>query len=290
VTGAWNRDNTIEHNIVQNIGTLVDYADGIYVSGPGNQILFNRIFSATDFGIVGETCAGCLIFGNAIVDVPAGISVGSGVATTTAAANIIDGNSISGGNTTTWGMITIYRTNGTAPVASIIRGNVIRDVRLGNAILIKGAEQVTVEGNLIGNIGVASDSYGILVQESRDVNITGGAIDSTGTFGIGIGASANVRIDGVLITDAARSGNGASGIGLDAIGGNSTSISVTRNHIFDTDTIPAQKRMLYCVDFGQAGTTAGILIGENLFDDGVNAVGCRAGAVNFNNTSRVTRY
>ncbi len=285
-----NRNNTIEYNQVQSIGTLVDYADGIYVSGQGNRVLFNRIVDATDFAIVGEACVDCLVYGNQIKGVPGGIAIGSGIANTSAGANIIDANTIRGGFTTTLGMISIYRLSGSPPVSTIIRGNIIRDVEQGHAIFLKGAEQVSVEGNVMGNIGLAYPSYGILVQDSKDVMITGGAIDSTGSFGIGIGGSANVGVDGVLITDAGRSGNDASGIGLDVTATSSSSVSLTRLHIFDRDTIPAQKRMQFCIDFGQAGATVGVSIGQNLFDDGVNAIGCREGTVRIRGATRVSSF
>jgi hypothetical protein len=285
-----NADNTVEHNLVQDIGTLADYADGIYVAGPGNKVLFNRIRNATDFGIVGESCVGCVIQGNDLVNVPAGISVGSGIASFNAAANIIDANVITGGSTTTWGAISIYRINGGPPVATLVRGNVIRDVDVGHGIFVNGAEQVTLADNVISNIGLTTPSYGILIINSKDVGVSGGSISRTGTFGLGIGASTNVSVNDVRITDAGRSGNDAAGVGLDALSTHSSAISLTQLHVFDTDTIAQLKKMAFCIDFGQGGTTSGVVIGGNLFDDGVNALGCRIGTVNFNNASRVTAY
>jgi hypothetical protein len=287
---AGNEDNLVEHNLVQNIGTLVDYADGIYVAGPGNKVLYNRIRGATDFGIVAESCVGCLVQGNDLVGVPGGISVGSGVATFKAAANIIDANVITGGNTTTWGVISVYRINGAPPVATLVRGNIIRDVDMGHGIFVNGAEQVSLTDNLISNIGPNTFSYGILVQNSTDVGISGGSITRTGSFGIGIGASSNVSVNDVRITDAARSGNESAGIGLDVLAGNSSSISLTQLHIFDSDRNADLKKMPFCIDFGQGGTTSGVLMGGNLFDDGVNAQGCRVGTINIANATRVTTY
>jgi hypothetical protein len=283
-----NEDNTIEYNLVQNIGTLVDYADGIYVAGPGNKVMFNKIRGATDFGIVGEFCAGCVIYGNELIGVPGGIAIGSGIANHAAIANVIDANVITGGNTTTWGIITIYRTNGAPPASTVVKGNIIRDVEMGHGIFVNGAEQVSVDGNLLANIGPTHPSFGIYVQDSKDVSIKSGAIERTGSFGIGIGNSANVQIDGVLITDSGRSGNDASGIGIDVLGRNSTSISLTRLNIFDRDPVRANKKMPYCIDFGQGGSLAGVLLGANLFDDGVNAIGCRDGTIRLAGASRVT--
>jgi hypothetical protein len=285
-----NQDNTIEQNLVQSIGTSADYADGIYISGPGNKVLFNRIRLASDFGIVAESCSGCLIQGNDLVGVPGGISVGSGVATLQAAANIIDANIISGGSTTTWGVISIYRVSGSNPVATLVRGNIVRDVEIGHGIFVNGAEQVSLTDNLITNIGVTTTSFGILVQNSKDVGISGGSISKTGSFGIGIGGSANVSVRNVRITDAARSQNESAGIGLDVLAANSTSISLTELNIFDTETVPDLKKMTFCIDFAQGGTTTGVLMGANLFDDGVNAQGCRAGTIRLGNASRVTTY
>lgn len=285
-----NGENTVEYNQVRNIGTLIDYADGIYVSGPGNKVLYNRITNATDFGVVGEACSDCLVHGNVILGVPAGIAVGSGIAGFSAANNVIDSNTVFGGNTTTLGVISVYKLNGTPPVSTLVRGNVIRDVVQGHGIFIKGAEGVIIEGNVLGNIAVTYPSYGILVQDSKDVTITGGSIDSTGSFGIGIGASSNVKVDSVLITDAARMGNDASGIGLDVTQTSSSSITLTRLHIFDSEATRLAKRMLYCIDFGQGGTTAGVVMGDNLFNDGVSAIGCRVDNVNTNNASQVTIY
>ena len=287
---AFFEDNTIEQNLVQNIGTLADYADGIYIDGPGNKVLFNRIRGATDFGIVAESCVGCLIQGNDLVGVPGGISVGSGVATLKAAANIIDANVITGGSTTTWGVISVYRINGAPPVATLVRGNIIRDVDIGHGIFVNGAEQVSLTDNLISNIGTTNSSYGILVQNSKDVGITGGSITRTGSFGIGIGGSTNVSVSNVRITDAARSQNESAGIGLDVLAGSSTSISLTQLHIFDTDTVPDLKKMTFCIDFAQGGSTTGVLMGGNLFDDGVNPQGCRAGTIRLGTATRVTTY
>ena len=285
-----NADNTVEHNLVQDIGTLVNYADGIYVVGPGNKVLFNRIRAATDFGIVAESCVGCVIQGNDLVGVPAGIAVGSGVASLGAAGNVIESNVITGGSTTTWGVISIYRVNGSPPVSTIVRGNIVRDVGIGHAIWVNGAEQVSLVDNLISNIGTTNPSYGILIQNSKDVGITGGSITRTGSFGIGVGGSANVSIRDVRITDAARTGNESAGIGLDVLGKASTSISLTNLIIFDTDTVSAQKKMTYCIDFAQGGTITGVLMGGNLFDDGANAQGCRAGTIRMGNVTRVTTY
>jgi len=285
-----NADNRVEYNQLRNIGTLVDYADGIYVSGPGNKVLYNRISNATDFGIVGEACSDCLMHGNVILGVPAGIAVGSGIAGFSAANNVIDSNTVSGGNTTTLGVISVYKLNGTSPTSTLVRGNVISDVVQGHGIYIKGADGVLVEGNVLGNIAVTYPSFGILVQDSKDVTIKGGSIDSTGSFGIGIGASSNVRVDSVLITDAARMGNDASGIGLDVTQTSSSSITLTRLHIFDTETTRLSKRMLYCIDFGQGGTTTGVVMGNNVFNDGVSALGCRVDNINTNNASQVTIY
>jgi len=290
LTEDGNADNTIEQNLIQEIGTIADYADGIYVAGPGNKVLFNRIRRATDFGIVAESCVGCVIQGNDLEAVPGGISVGSGVANLKAAANIIDANVITGGATTTWGIISIYRINGGTPVATLVRGNIIRDVDIGHGIFVNGAEQVSLTDNLISNIGVGNSSYGILVQNSKDVGISGGSITRTGSFGIGIGASANVSVNDVRITDAARSGNESAGIGLDVLGANSTSISLTNLHVFDTDTVPNLKKMTFCIDFGQGGTTTGVLMGGNLFDDGVNPQGCRAATIRLGGATRVTTY
>jgi len=89
---------------------------------------------------------------------------------------------------------------------------------------------------------------------------------------------------------AGRSGNDAAGVGLDALSTHSSAISLTQLHIFDTDTIAQLKKMAFCIDFGQGGTTSGVVLGGNLFDDGVNALGCRIGTVNLNNATRVTRY
>jgi hypothetical protein len=99
-----------------------------------------------------------------------------------------------------------------------------------------------------------------------------------------------VSVNDVRITDAGRSGNDAAGVGLDALSTHSSAISLTQLHVFDTDTIAQLKKMAFCIDFGQGGTTSGVVIGGNLFDDGVNALGCRIGTVNFNNASRVTAY
>jgi hypothetical protein len=285
-----NEDNIVEYNLVQDVGTPANYADGIYVSGPGNKVLFNSIRRATDFGIVGEFCAGCVIQGNDITGVPAGIAVGSGVVNHQAVGNVIQGNVITGGNTPTWGGITVYLTNGAAPVATAVTGNVVRDVVEGHGIFLNGAVQVSLTGNLISNIAPTSTSYGIFVKDSRNVSISGGVIDTTGGFGIGIGRSANVAVDGVVITDAGRSSNQWSGIGLDAMYGTSTSISLTDNHIFDTEPIHDLKLMNFCIDFGQGGTTTGVVIGGNLFDDGRTANGCRNGTVNFGSATRITRY
>ncbi|MDB4883767.1 MAG: hypothetical protein JWL95_2533 [Gemmatimonadetes bacterium] len=95
---------------------------------------------------------------------------------------------------------------------------------------------------------------------------------------------------GSLRQRAARSGNDASGIGVDVGGKSSTSISLTRLNIFDTDSVRANKRMQFCIDFGQGGSIAGVMMGGNLFDDGVNAVGCREGTVRLAGASRVTNY
>jgi hypothetical protein len=285
-----NEDNVVEYNLVQDIGTPTNYADGIYVAGPGNKVLFNSIRRASDFGIVGEFCAGCVIEGNDITGVPAGIAVGSGVANHQAVGNVIQGNVVIGGNTSNWGGITVYLTNGVAPVATAVTGNVVRDVVEGHGIFLNGAVQVSLTGNLISNIAPTSTSYGIFVKDSRNVSISGGVIDTTGGFGIGIGRSANVAVDGVVITDAGRSSNQWSGIGLDAMYGTSTSISLTDNHIFDTQPIHDLKLMNFCIDFGQGGTTTGVMIGGNLFDDGRTANGCRNGTVNFGSATRVTQY
>jgi len=285
-----NGDNTVENNQVRNIGTLIDYADGIYVSGPGNKVRYNRITNATDFGVVCEACSDGLVRGNVIVDVPAGVAVGSGIAGFSAANNVIEDNTISGGNTTTLGVISVYKRNSTPPTSTIVRGNVIRDVVQGHGIMINGAEGVIVETTVLGNIAVTYPSFGILVKDSKDVTITGGSIDSTGSFGIGIGASSNVKVDNLLITDASRMGTGASGIGLDVTQTNSSSITLTRLHIFDTETSRMSKRMLYCIDFGQGGTTNGVVIGDITFNDGATYLGCRIDNVNFNNASQVTIY
>lgn len=286
--GDGHRDNTIEHNLIQNIGTRVEYADGIYVYGPGNKVLFNRIRRATDFAIVGELCSGCVVHGNDIEDSPAGIAVGSGIASGRADGNIVEGNTIRGGLTSHWGVITVYRTMGVSPVGTIVRGNVVRDVEEGAGIMVNGATQVSLDGNLLSNIAPDREGYGIHIKDSQDVSVRGGAIDNTGSFGVGIGNSANVRLDGLMVIDAARSGNGAPGIGFDVRGLKSTSISLTRLTIFDRATDRRAKRMPWCIDFGQGGSTEGVLIADVLFDDGVNATGCRDGAVNLTGASRVT--
>ncbi|HTK50184.1 MAG TPA: NosD domain-containing protein [Gemmatimonadaceae bacterium] len=281
-----NEDNTVEHTLVEDIGTTGS-GDGIYVSGPGNRVLFNDVRRTTDFGIVGESCAGCVIMGNHVTEAPAGIAVGSGVANRRAAANVVEGNVVVGGHSGAWGMISVYRIHGAAPVSTIVRGNVVREVREGHGILVSEAEQVSLEGNLLADIGVAGSSYGILVRNSRDVNIVGGSIDRTGSFGIGIGGSANVAVANVLITDASRSSTISAGVGLDVVRGRSTSISLRGLHVFDRDTVRAAKRMSYCIDFAQGGTAAGVLLDGNLFDDGVNAIGCRSGTVRIGSAVRV---
>jgi hypothetical protein len=285
-----NADNTIEHNLLLNIGTLVDYADGIYIAGPGNKVLFNRIRRASDFGVVAESCSGCVIQGNDIIDVPGGIALGSGVANLGAGANIIDGNIITGGLTTTWGVISVYRIFGASPAATIVKGNIIRDVEQGHGIFVNGAEHVSLDGNILSNIGVGHHNYGIAIQNSTAVTVQGGMIDRTGSFGIGIGGSTNVQVNGVLITDAARAAPGASGIGLDVTAGTSVAVSLVNLHVFDREPDPSKKLMGFCVDFAQGGTTTGVLIGGNLFDDGVNAVGCRDGAMRLSGATRVTTY
>jgi len=85
-------------------------------------------------------------------------------------------------------------------------------------------------------------------------------------------------------------GTGASGIGLDVTQTNSSSITLTRLHIFDTETSRMSKRMLYCIDFGQGGTTNGVVIGDITFNDGATYLGCRIDNINFNNASQVTIY
>ncbi len=286
--GPDNRDNTIDHTSIEDIGTLQDYADGIYVSGSGNLVTHNRIRGATDFAIVAEICSACVVSDNIIEASAAGIAVGSGISGYQAAANVVEGNTISGGNTTTWGVITIYRTNGASPVSTIVRGNVIRDVALGHGIFVNGATQVSLDGNLLRNIGAEHASYGIYIKDSEDVTLHDGGIDQTGSFGIGIGNSGSIRIDGVMVTDAGRSGNGAAGIGLDVSAARSSSVSITRVTVFDRNPRPDDKRMPWCIDFGQGGTTDGVLLADILFDDGVNAVGCRDGNVNFQGATRVT--
>jgi hypothetical protein len=285
-----NSDNTIEHNQVENIGTLPNYADGIYVAGPGNKILFNRIRNATDFGIVGETCAGCIIEGNDISGTPAGIAIGSGIAPFTSVGNVVANNTITGGSTTTWGIISVYRTGGSSLVSTVVQGNVVRNVDNGHGIFISDADQVSVTGNVLTSIAPSTESYGIFVKDSRDVSIVGGTIDSTGGYGIGIARSSNVAVDGVVITDTGRSSYYWAGIALDALAGNSTSISFTNLHIFDRDQNIGTKRMSYCIDLAQGGTSSGIVVGGNLYDDGVNAVGCRNGNLHVGNALRVTTY
>jgi hypothetical protein len=284
-----NEDNTVAHNRVYDIGTTGS-GDGIYVSGDRNRVLFNDVRRTTDFGIVGEACSGCVISGNTVEDGLAGIAVGSGVANRRASGNVVEGNVITGGHSAAWGMISVYRIHGAPPVATVVRGNVVRDVAQGHGILVDGAEQVTLDGNLLAGIGVSGSSYGMLVRHSRNVTITGGSIERTGSFGIGIGGSANVSVANLLVVDAGRSSTIAAGIGLDVTATRSTSISLTGLHVFDSAPRPADKRMAYCIDFAQGGTTAGVLLAGNLFDDGVNATGCRSGTVRLGTATRVTTH
>jgi hypothetical protein len=281
-----NEDNTVEHNVVEDIGTTGS-GDGIYVSGPGNRVLFNDVRRTTDFGIVGESCTGCVIMGNRVSDAPAGIAVGSGVANRRAVGNVVADNVVLGGHSGAWGMISVYRIHGAPPVSTIVRGNVVRGVQQGHGILVADAEQVSVEGNLLADIGVNGSSYGILVRNSRDVSIAGGSIDRTGSFGIGIGGSADVSVANVLITDAGRSSTIGAGVGLDVVRGHSTSISLHGLHVFDRDPVRGSKRMSWCIDFAQGGSTAGVLLDGNLFDAGVNEIGCRSGTVRIGNAARV---
>ena len=87
--------------------------------------------------------------GNDLVGVPAGIAVGSGVASLGAAGNVIESNVITGGSTTTWGVISIPAQRIASGVETIVRGNIVRDVGIGHAIWVNGAEQVSLVDNLI---------------------------------------------------------------------------------------------------------------------------------------------